>query len=222
MATKKRGGCEDEDGVGRYTARTSSHYLVHNGLLSCCSSLAAGAFEEGVYSATVITMSLTIYQYIHSSIVHSICRESNIITRTRRDTRTVVCGSTAQVQQVESPTCQTSRPPLNSTVLQHAHTPILMKNEHVEPLDRGQVLVSCESAYGLSHKQLASSPSPLNVSQVLAVCQQHPTSSHFFHQPHSINPQLLISHHIAERTPRERSASPPHRTATLKRHTVNR
>jgi hypothetical protein len=75
----------------------SSQYLVHNGLLSYCSSLAASAFEEGVYSATVTTMSLTIYQYVHSSIVHSICRESNIITRTRRDTRTVVCGSTAQV-----------------------------------------------------------------------------------------------------------------------------
>jgi hypothetical protein len=80
MATKKRGGCGDEDGVGRYTARTSSYYLMHNGLLSCCSSLAASAFEEGAYSATVTTMSLTIYQCIHSSILHSICRESNIVT----------------------------------------------------------------------------------------------------------------------------------------------
>jgi hypothetical protein len=187
---------------------------VHNGLLSCCSSLTASAFEEGVYSATVITMSLTIYQHIHSSIVHSICRESNITTRTRRDTRTVVCGSTAQVQQIESPTYQTSRPPLNSTVLQHPHTPILMTNKHVEPLDRGQVLVSCESAYGSSHKQLAPSPSPLNVSQVLAVCQQQhrPTylttlfSSTTFYQ--STTPHLA-SHRRAHSTRAQRIATAP-------------
>jgi hypothetical protein len=181
---------------------------VHNGLLSCCSSLAASAFEEGVYSATVTTMSLTIYQYIHSSIVHSICRESNIITRTRRDTRTVVCGSTAQVQQVESPACQTSRSPLNSTVLQHPHTPVLMKNKHVEPLDRGQVLVSCESAYGSSHKQLAPSPSPLNVSEVLAVCHLITLfSSTTFYQ--STTPHLA-SHRRAHSTRAQRIATAPH------------
>jgi hypothetical protein len=57
-------------------------------------------------------------------------------------------------------------------------------------------------------------------SQVLAVNNTNrPTTSHFFLNPVSSIPQLLASHHFAERTRQERSTSPPrHCTTTPTRH----
>jgi hypothetical protein len=57
-------------------------------------------------------------------------------------------------------------------------------------------------------------------SQVLAVNNTNqPTTSHFFLNPISSIPQLLASHHFAERTRQERSTSPPrHCTTTPTRH----